>query len=81
MITTPRGLTLGLSLNYRPKKFFKNYGKSKSNIQLLNKLNFLQERLNGLITKSRNNYYERMTNKLNKLQGNSKPYWSLLKCF
>ena len=50
---------------------FKNYRKNKTNIQLLNKLNLLQERLNGLITKPKNNYYERMTNKLNNLQRNS----------
>ena len=41
---------------------------------LLNKLNFLQDGLNGLITKSKNNYYERMANKLNNFQRNSKAY-------
>ena len=66
-------------------KIFKNYRKNKTNLQLLNKLNFLQERLNGLKTKSKNGYYERMSNKLNNLQRNFKAYllvyWSLLKCF
>ena len=49
-------------------KIFKNYRKKKTNLQLLNKLNFLQERLNGLTTISKNNYYERVANKLNNLQ-------------
>ena len=48
---------------------------------MLNKLKFLQERLKGLITKSKFNYYERIANKLNNLKRNSKPYWSLLICF
>ena len=72
--------------NYRIKsllqdknKIFKNYRKKKTNLQLLNKLNFLPERLNDLITISKNNYYERMANKLNNLQRNSKAYSSLLK--
>ena len=69
-------------LFYRTKiKFFKNYRKNKTNFQLLNKLNFLQERLNGLISISKNNYYERRANKLNNLQRNSKAYRSLLKYF
>lgn len=62
-------------------KAFKNYGKYKTNIQLLSKLNFLREQLNGLITKSKKNYYERMANKPNNLQRNSRPCWSLLNCF
>ena len=63
-------------------KVFKNYRKNKTNnIQLLNELNFLQEHLNGLITKSKNNYFERMVNKLNNPHRNSKAYWSLLKYF
>ena len=61
MIRIPRGLTLGLSLFYRTRIKF-------SNLQLLNKLNFLQERLNGLITISKNNYYKLVANKLNNLQ-------------
>ena len=82
MIRVHRGLTLGLSLFYRPKnKVFKNYRKNKTNIQLLNKLNFLQEPLNGLITKPENNYYKRIANKLNILLRDTKAYWSLLKCF
>ena len=69
------------SLLQAKNKVFNNYRNNKTNIQLLNKLNFLQERLNGLKTKLNNNYYKRMTNKLNNLQINSKAYWSLLKCF
>ena len=69
------------SLLQDKNKIFKNYRKKKTNLQLLNKLNFLPERLNDLITISKNNYYERMANKLNNLQRNSKAYWSLLKWF
>ena len=39
-------------------KVFKNVTERKTNIKLLNKFNFLQERLNGLIIKSRNNYLQ-----------------------
>ena len=46
-------------------KVLKKYRKNKTNIQLLNKLNFLEERLNGLKTKSKSNYCERIANKLN----------------
>ena len=52
------------------RKVLKNYRMSKTNIQLLNKLNFLQERLNGFVTKSKNIFYECMTKKLNNLQRN-----------
>ena len=69
------------SLLQARNKVFKSYRNNKSNIQLLNKLNFLQELLNGWLTESKFIYYERMANKLNNLQRNSKPYWSLLKCF
>ena len=76
------GLTLRLSLFYRTKIIIERTKQNQlQNLQLLNKLNFLQERLNGLITISKNNYYERMPNKLNNLQRNSKAYLSLLKCF
>ena len=60
---------------------FKTFRKKKTNTQLLNKLNFLQERLNSLITKLECNYYERMANKLNNLKRNCKPHWPLFKCF
>ena len=62
------------SLLQDKNEIFKTYRKNRTNLQLLNKLNFLQERLNGLITISKNNYYERMTNKLNNLHRNSKAY-------
>ena len=82
MIRIPHSLTLGLSLFRRPEiKFSKIIGKNKTNIQLPNKLNFIQEYLKGLIIKLKNNYYKSMANKLNNLQRNLKPYWSLLKCF
>ena len=64
------------SLLQAKNKVFK---KGKTNTQLLDKLNFLQERLNSLGIESKNNYYDPMANKPNNLQRNSKPYWSLLK--
>ena len=64
-IRIPCGLTLKLSLLHAKSKVSKNYRKNKSNIDLLNKLNFLQKR-------SKNNLYERMTNRLNKFQRNPK---------
>ena len=73
----PHGLSLGLSLFYRPKIKCSKIIERKKNIKLLNKLNCLQERLNWLITKSKNNYYEHMASQLN----NSKPNWSLFKIF
>ena len=69
------------SLSQAKNKVFKDYRKSKTDIQLLNKLNLFEGRLNSLITKSKNNYYELMANKLNNLERNSKAYWFLLKCF
>ena len=71
-IRIPCGLTLKLSLLHAKSKVSKNYRKNKSNIDLLNKLNFLHKRLNNLITKSKNNLYERMINRLNKFQRNPK---------
>ena len=64
------------------KNFFRNYRNNKSNIQLLNELNFCPGAVKRLINKSKSNYYERIANKLNNLQRNrnSKPCWSLL-CF
>ena len=80
MISIPRGLTIRLSLLQAKNNVFK-YDKNKAITKLVNKINFLQERLNSLITKSKNNYYKNMAaNKLNKLQRKSNPYWSLLKC-
>ena len=39
------------SLLQTKNKVFKSYRKNKTNMQLLNKFNFLQERLNSLLTK------------------------------
>ena len=56
-----------MSLLQAKNKVFKNYRKNKTNIQLLNKLNFLEGHLNSLIFKQKTNYYERMANKLNNI--------------
>ena len=80
IIRIPRGLILGLSLFYRPKtKFSKIIEIQKPILNYL--IIFLRERLNGLITKSRSNYYQYIANKLNNVLRNSKAYWSLLRFF
>ena len=55
--------------------------KSKNNIQLLQHLRILQEKLNSFIGVSKQNYYLRMSAKLTKFHKSSKAYWSLLKTF
>ena len=62
-------------------KIHENYGRFKSNSQLLRKPNLLQEQPHVLIKKSKKNYYSRMASKLTNVQRNSKTYWSLLKRF
>ena len=63
------------------KKTFKKYRKSNNNIQLLQRLRFLQEKLNSFISVSKQNYYSRISTKLTKFHKSSKAYWSLLKTF
>ena len=55
-------------------KIRKSYQRFKSNSQLLNKLNLLQEQLYLLINKSKQNYYSRVASKLTDVQKNSKTY-------
>ena len=52
----------------------KSYQRFKSNIQLLSKLNLLQEQLYFLINKSKQNYYSRAASKLTNVRRNSKTY-------
>ena len=63
------------------KDTFNKYRKSKNNIQLLQHLRLLQEKLNSFISVSKQNYYSRMSTKLTKFHKSSKAYWSLLKTF
>ena len=63
------------------KDTFNKYRKSKNNIQLLQHLRLLQEKLNSFISVSKQNYYSRMSAKLTKSHKSSKAYWSLLKTF
>ena len=63
------------------KDTFNKYRKSKNNIQLLQHLRLLQEKLNSFISVSKQNYYSRMSTKLTKFHKSSKAYWSLLKIF
>ena len=69
------------SLIQEKKDTFNKYRKSKDNIQLLQHLRILQEKLNSFISVSKQNYYSRMSAKLTKFHKSSKAYWSLLKTF
>ena len=69
------------SLIQEKKDTFNNYHKSKNNIQLLQHLRILQEKLNSFISVSKQNYYSRISAKLTKFHKCSKAYWSLLKTF
>ena len=60
---------------------FNKYRKNKNNIQLLQHLRILQEKLNSFIGVSKQNYYSRMSAKLTKFHKSSKVHWSLLKTF
>ena len=57
------------------------FGDFKNNIQLLQHLRILQEKLNSFIGVSKQNYYSRMLAKLTKFHKSLKAYWSLLKTF
>ena len=65
----------------KKKDTFKKYRKSNNNIQLLQRLRLLQEKLNPFISTSKQSYYSRMSTKLTKFHKSSKAYWSLLKTF
>ena len=54
------------------KDTFKKYSNSKNNIQLLQRLRLLQEKLNSVISVSKQNYYLRMSTKLTKFHEISK---------
>ena len=69
------------SLIQEKKDTFNKYRKNKNNIQLLQHLRILQEKLNSFISVSKQNYYSRMSAKLTKFHKSSKAYWSLLKTF
>ena len=65
----------------KKKETFNKYCKSKNNIQLLQDLGLLQEKLNSFISVYKENYYSRMSAKLTKFRKCLKAYWSLLKTF
>ena len=79
MTKIPHGLTIGLNLLQNENKIYKDFRRSNTNAQLLNKLNHLQEQLNFLINRSKQYYYARMTKKLTNVSKNCKAYWSLLR--
>ena len=57
MTKTLHGLTLGLNLLQDKNKLYKDFQRSNTNAQLLNKLIHLQEQLKFLINKSKQDYY------------------------
>ena len=81
MIKIPHGLIKQSNLSFKKKKTFKKYCNSKNNIQLLQCLRFLQEKVNSVISVSKQNYYSRMSTKLTKFHKSLKAYSSLLKTF
>ena len=60
------------SLVQDKNKLYKDFQGSNTNAQLLNKLNHLQEQLNVLINRSKQNYYARMTKKRTDVSKNFK---------
>ena len=60
------------SLIQDKKDTFKKYSNSKNNIQLLQRLRLLQEKLNSVISVSKQNYYSGMSTKLTKFHEISK---------
>ena len=64
------------SLLQDKNKLYKDFRRSNTNAQLLNKLNHLLEQLNLLINRSKQYYYAQMTKKLNNVSKNCKAYWS-----
>ena len=69
------------SLIQEKKDTFNKYHKRKNNVQLLQHLRLLQEKLNSFISVSKQNYYSRMLAKLTKFHKSSKEFWLLLKTF
>ena len=60
---------------------FKHFYRNSNNLQILNKLESLQNLLTKSIAESKRNYYSRMADKLHITQKSSKAYWPLLKRF
>ena len=68
------GLIKQSNLSFKKKKdTFKKYRKSRNNIQLLQRLRLLLEKLNSFISVSKQNYYSRMSIKLIKVQKHTGP--------
>ena len=62
------------SLLQDKNKLYKDFRRSNTNAQSLNKLNHLQEQLNFLINRSKQNCYARMTKKLTNVSKDCKAY-------
>ena len=60
---------------------FKHYLQNSNNLQILNKLESLQNLIIWLIVETKFNNYFRMAGKLNPIQKSFKFYWPLLKIY
>ena len=67
------------SLLQDKNKLYKDFRRNNTDSQLLNKLNHLQEQLNFLINRSKQNYFARMTKRLTNISKNCRKFWSLLR--
>ena len=75
----PHGLTRIQSLLQDENKLYKDGQRSNTNTQLLNKLNHLQEQLNFLINRSKQNCYTRKTKSCTSVSKSCQVYQSLLR--
>ena len=80
-IKISHGLLSNQTLIQDKKDTFKKYRNNKTYIQLLQRLRLFQEKLNSVISVSKQNYSSRLSTKLTKFHKSLKAYWSLLKTF
>ena len=76
-----RGLIIILTPLYMKKLTFKLFRSDRGNSYLRRQLICLQDCLNDSIEASKQKYYSRMNNELNKIEKSSKAYRSILKSF
>ena len=81
MQTVSKHVWFTTEISHSRKKDIQKIHESNNNIQLLQCLRFLQEKLNSFISVSKQNYNLRMSTKLSKFHKSLKVYWSLLKTF
>ena len=77
----PPWLTKTIKNLINKKTVLKHFRQNSNNLQILNKVESLQNLLLKSVAESKRNCYSRMRDKLHNTQKNSKSYWSLLKRF